>query len=286
MANVVQLIWNGIGTGSVLAIAAVGLTLSIGIVKFLNIAYGEYLTLGAYFAFAANVQLGLSLPVSIVIGMLVMGAGAVVIHRTVFKQFDSRSASTLLVVSIGLAFILRNGIVLIWGPNPRRYDIPVTVAPRFHGIYFLPEQLAAVGISVLTLLILYYILRKTRVGIAMRAASDDLHLTQLRGVDTDRLVFYVWLLAGAIAGMAGSLLVVQTQLNATIGFSILLSLFAAVIIGGIGSPLGAVFGGYMIGIAEELSLLILPPEYKTVVGMIVLVLAIIFKPEGLFGAQT
>lgn len=283
MVEFLQLVWNGVAVGSMLAVAALGLTLMIGILNFLNIAYAEYLTLGAYFAFAANVTLGLPVWASVLVGTVGMAVASVAIDAITFEHFRSRDGLTLLVVSIGLAFILRNVVRVVWDQGPKRFDVPIQEAPLVFGVRMLPEQVASVVSGLVVLAGVYVVLRRTSVGLAMRAASDDVDLARIRGIDTERLVFYVWLVTGGIAGFAGSVLALQTQLSPLLGFEILLTLFAAVILGGIGNPTGAVVGGYVIGIARELSVAVIPPEYKAAVGMTVLVVALLFKPEGLFG---
>jgi branched-subunit amino acid ABC-type transport system permease component len=283
VVDVIQLVWNGVAVGSMIAVAAVGLTLMIGILNFLNIAYAEYLTLGAYFAFAANTSLGVSVPTSVLLGTAGMAVGAVAVDKMTFEHFRSRHGLTLLVVSIGVSFVMRNAIQAVWGPGPKRFDTPIREAPLVFGVRMLPEQVASVAVGLLILAGVYFILRRTAVGLAMRAASNNIDLARIRGIDTERLVFYVWVVTGAIAGFAWSILAVQTQLSPLLGFELLLTLFAAIVLGGIGSPTGAVVAGYVIGIAQELSVAVIPPEYKAAVGMAILVIALLFKPEGLFG---
>jgi branched-subunit amino acid ABC-type transport system permease component len=285
MAGIAQLLWNGIAVGSLLSVAALGLTLIIGILNFLNIAYGEYLAIGAYISFTANTVLGLPVYVSVLFGTVAIGIGAVLIDLATFKHFRSRPSLTLLLVSIGLAFILRNLIRLIWGVGPKRFDTTIAEAPLVFGIRVLPEQVVAVVVGLTALLAVYLVLQRTLVGIAMRAASDNLDLARVRGVDTERLVYYLWIIAGLVAGLAGSLIGVQTQLTPTMGFGLLLPLFAAVVLGGVGKPIGAVAGGYTIGVLQELSVAVIPSTYKPGVGMAVLVLVLLFKPEGLLGGH-
>lgn len=283
MSNIAQLVWNGIAVGSLLAVAALGLTLIIGILDFLNIAYGEYLALGAYISYAVNAHIGLPLFASVMLGTASMGVIAVLLDQLIFKRFRSRPGLTLLLVSIGVAFILRNLIRLIWGVDPKRFDTVIREAPLIFGIRILPEQVVAVVVGVLALLAVYVLLQKTMIGIQMRAASNNLDLARVRGVDTERLVLYLWVVTGIVAGLAGAIIGVQTQLAPTMGFSLLFPLFAAVVLGGVGDPTGAVVGGYSIGILQELSVAVIPASYKLGVGMVVLVVVVLFKPTGLFG---
>jgi branched-subunit amino acid ABC-type transport system permease component len=132
----------------------------------------------------------------------------------------------------------------------------------------------------------FALLRYTDVGIAMRAASDDTSLARVRGIDTERLVVYVWIVGGAVAGLAGIMLGLDAQLRPNMGFTALIPIFAAVILGGIGDPVGAVVGGYAIGVAQELSVIVIPSEYKALIGLVVLVAGLLARPDGIFGEAT
>lgn len=281
-----QFLWNGIVVGSIIAIAALGLTLTFGILDFINIAYGDYMAVGAYVAFGANVQADLNIVVASVLGIAVMAVGAVAIDRAVFRLFRDRSSVVLLVVSIGVGFILRNVVRIIWGTGSRGFSGPIEAAPQIAGVYVVPDQVAIVVLSIVVLVAVYALLRRTRIGIAMRAASDNTDLARVRGIDTENLVRYVWLVGGGIAALAGIMLGLDAQLRPNMGFTALIPIFAAVILGGIGDPLGAVVGGYAIGIAQELSVMVIPTEYKAVVALVVLVVGLLARPEGVFGEAT
>jgi len=281
-----QFIWNGLVVGSLIALAALGLTLLFGLLNFINIAYGDYMAFGAYFALAANVGFGLPIVVSILIGAIGGGILAVVVHKFVFSKFMDRSPIVLLVVSIGMAFILRNVIRIFWSTDPQYYAVPVEEGPSLLGVTFLPEQVAIIAASLVVLGLLFLLLHRTRIGIAMRAASDDTDLARLRGIDTKRLVIYISLVGGIIAAFAGIMLGLDSNLRPNMGFIALIPIFAAVILGGIGDPTGAVIGGYVIGIGQEVSVAFIPSEYKPVVGLVLLIIGLLARPDGLFGEAT
>jgi neutral amino acid transport system permease protein len=281
-----QFIWNGIVVGSLIALAALGLTLLFGLLNFINIAYGDYMAFGAYFALAANVGLGLPIIVSVLIGAVGGGILAVTVHKFIFSKFMDRDPIVLLVVSIGMAFILRNVIRIFWSTDPQYYAVPVEEGPSFLGITFLPEQVAIIAMSLVVLGLLFLLLHRTRIGIAMRAASDDTDLARLRGIDTKRLVIYISLVGGIIAAFAGIMLGLDSNLRPNMGFIALIPIFAAVILGGIGDPTGAVIGGYVIGIGQEVSVAFIPSEYKPVVGLVLLIIGLLTRPDGLFGEAT
>jgi branched-subunit amino acid ABC-type transport system permease component len=282
----VQFIWFGLVTGSLIALGALGLTLIFGILDFINIAYGEYMALGAFIAFGLNTQVGLPIVASGALAVVAMGPIAVALDKAVFQHFRDRSAIVLLVVSIGLSFVLRNVIRVVWGSGSKRFDVPIEQAPSYFGVQILPDQVAIVVLSLVVLALTFALLRKTDIGIAMRAASNDTDLARIRGVDTERLVLYVWVVGGVIAALAGVMLGLDAQLRPTMGFLTLIPIFAAVILGGIGDPVGAVVGGYAIGLTQELSVVVIPSEYKPLVGLALLVVGLLTRPDGLFGEAT
>ena len=281
-----QFIWNGLVVGSLIALAGLGLTLLFGLLNFINIAYGDYMAFGAYFALAANVGLGLPIVVSVLIGAVGGGILAVTVHKFIFSKFMDRDPIVLLVVSIGMAFILRNVIRIFWSTDPQYYAVPVEEGPSFLGVTFLPEQVAIIAMSLIVLGLLFLLLHRTRIGIAMRAASDDTDLARLRGIDTKRLVIYISLVGGVIAAFAGIMLGLDSNLRPNMGFIALIPIFAAVILGGIGDPTGAVIGGYVLGIGQEVSVAFIPSEYKPVVGLVLLIIGLLTRPDGLFGEAT
>lgn len=281
-----QFIWNGLVVGSLISLAALGLTLLFGLLNFINIAYGDYMAFGAYFALGANVGLGLPIVVSILIGAVGGGILSVAVHKAVFSKFMDRDPIVLLVVSIGMAFILRNVIRIFWSTDPQFYAVPVEAGPSILGITFLPEQVAIITLSLVILGLLFLMLHRTRIGIAMRAASDDTDLARLRGIDTKRLVIYISLVGGIIAALAGIMLGLDSNLRPNMGFIALIPIFAAVILGGIGDPTGAVIGGYVIGVGQEVSVAFIPSEYKPVIGLVLLIIGLLTRPDGIFGEAT
>jgi branched-subunit amino acid ABC-type transport system permease component len=281
-----QFLWNGLVQGSLLAVAALGLTTLFGILNFINIAYGSYFAFGAYIALSANISLGLPMWAAGPMGVVGAAVLSLVSDRVVFKKFRTRPPIILFIVSIGVAMILRNAIRVIWGTGSQNFDMPLRVAPQVMGVYILPEQVAILVISLLLLGGTYVLLRRTKLGISMRALSDDRELAKIRGLDTERIITHVWLITGAIAGLAGVLSAIDGNLTPIMGFTTIISVFAAVILGGVGNPFGAIIGGYTIGLAEEVSIIIIPSEYKLGVSLMIIIVVLLLKPEGIFGGTT
>jgi neutral amino acid transport system permease protein len=286
-----QLLVNGLVTGSVLALAAVGVSIVYGTLRLVNFAYGDYMTFGAFMGVLFNVTLGIPIVFSALLAMVATAVLSVALEFTLWRPLRSRSAGfmSLFLVSVGLALVLRHLIYLVAGPQPRTYAIDpykvyVIGEVRLSGAQGIAIVVAAVGIVLVGLLI-----ARTSVGRMMRALADDLQLTAVSGVRTGRVIVAVWILSGLLAGLAGVLAgLVQTSFNPQLGFTLLLPIFAAVVLGGIGSAYGALTGGLALGLAMELSTWPelaggVDPTYKPVVAFGLLVLVLLLRPQGLFG---
>lgn len=287
LATLLSFFWNGLVEGSLIALAGLGLTLLFGLLNFINIAYGEYMAWGAYFTLLLKVS-GVPFVAAILVGAVGAALVAVAADRVVFQNFSNRSPVVLLVVSIGMSFILRNSIRLFLPSQytTALYDVELVHAPNVAGVTILGNQVVVLVLSVLTLGGVFLLLNRTRIGIAMRAASDDTDLARIRGIDTNRLVIYVTVLGGLIAGLAGIMLGLESQLTPSMGFTFLIPVFAAVILGGIGDPLGAVVAGYALGIAQKMSLVVIPSEYTPGIALLLLIIGLLTRPDGVFGEAT
>lgn len=279
---------NGLVSGSYFAVGAVGLTLVFGTLKFVNFAHGDMLTFGAYIAFLVNVTLGAPLLVALVAAMAATAALAVGTERVMWRPMRAKRAGLLqlLLMAIGLAFLLRNAIQFIAGTEPRRLDVDVTTSISFLGVRIGQTELIVVIAGLAVLILMALMLRFTSLGKQMRALADNFDLAEVTGIDTDRVVIAIWVLAGATAGLAGVLLTAAIgSFTPNIGFFLLLSLFAAVILGGIGNAYGALVGGLVIGLAQEWSTLMVDPRWKVAVGFLILILVLVVRPQGIFGRE-
>ena len=286
-----QLFVNGLVTGSVIAIAAVGVSLVYGILRLVNFAYGDMMTFGAYAAYLANVTFGLPLAVAAGLAMLATAALSLGLDFVLWRPLRARRAGfmSLFLASIGLALVLRQAILLIAGPQPRAYDVDpykvyVIGSVRLSGAQMVAIVAAAVAISAVGLF-----LARTSTGRVMRALADDRALAAVSGIDVGRVIAATWVLSGLLAGLAGVLAgLVQSTFDPNFGFQLLLPIFAAVVLGGIGSAYGALAGGLVLGMAMELSTWEdlaggVDPVYKPVVAFVVLIGALLLRPQGLFG---
>ncbi len=291
MTDFVQLLANGLVTGSILAVGAVGVSLIYGILKIINFAHGDYLTFGAYAAILANIGWGLGMVLSTLVAILLTAALSIVLEFAVWRPMRARGARlfSLLITGVGLAFIIRHTIFWVGGSAPRTFDVDVFQVYEWGGIRLSQSQVIAIGISTIAIVATGILLARTTVGKAMRALSDNRDLAAIAGIDINRIVAYTWILGGALAGLGGVLAgLIQSSFNANIGFVLLLPIFGAVILGGVGSAYGALVGGFVLGIAMELSTWEalaggVPPVYKQVVAFLVLVLVLLIRPQGVFG---
>ena len=286
MNELVQLTVNGLVAGSIIAIGAVGLTLVYGILKIVNFAHGDYLTFGAYMAFLANVTWGLHPLVAGANAVVVTAVLAVGLEFALWRPMRGRGAgvTSLFLTSIGLALVLRNVVQFVWGTTPYRYRIDVFGSYDLGLFRISQNQITVVASAVVLIAGVGIFLARHRNGKAMRALADNVDLAAVSGIDTNRIVTLTWILAGCLAGLAGMLLaILQASLNPNSGFNALLPMFAAVVLGGVGNAYGALAGGIVIGLATELSTTAVPFQYKEAVAFGVMILALLFRPQGLFG---
>ena len=279
----------GLVIGSYIALGAIGFTLVYGLVNMINFAHGEFVTIGAYVGFLAVHVGGLPLPLALVVAF---GGTAVVgwtLARVTFEPMNDAGAVPLLLMSIGLGLVLRNVIRLVAGASGR--DVQVDVATyRFEdlGFFVTSQQLFIIGVTLLVVLVLHVFLSRTMLGIAMRATSENEDLAQVSGIDTVRIRNVVWLAASGLAGVAGILLAVAREASATVGFGQLLLIITAAILGGAGSPYGAVAGSYLLGVGIALSVAFLPAgvsAFGSTMAFVVLILVLLVRPGGLVNAE-
>ena len=280
-----QLIVNGIVLGSIIALAAIGLTMVYGVLNFANFSHADFMALGAYIAFVLNVALGLNIILSFFIAIAIAGALGVLLDLLVWKPMRRKNADlvSLVIISIGLSLIVRNAIIFIWGGSTRNFDLPVRRGIEMLGVTITHNQLIGLGTAILFMVLVHFFLKNTKLGKAMRAISDDINLARMSGIDSDKVIMWMWFIGIGLAGVAGILYGLETTIRPNMGWFLILPMFAAVILGGIGNPYGAMVGGMIIGLSQELSMLILPSEYKMGVSLGIMILVLLFKPRGLFG---
>jgi neutral amino acid transport system permease protein len=282
-AQLAQLIVNGVAVGSIIALAAVGLTLTYGILRLSNFAHGDFLTLGAYLTWVIN-GWGINIWLSMVVAAILTVIAMLLTEKVLWSRMRALRATstTLIIISIGLALFIRNGIIFLWGGKNQNYNLPVIQALDIGGLKVPQNQLLVLVLAILAILFLRYILQNTKIGKAMRAVADDLDLARVSGINVERVILWTWVIAGSFTSLGGSMYGLITAVRPNMGWFLILPLFASVILGGIGNPYGAIFAAFIIGIAQEVSTPWLGSQYKQGVALLIMILVLLIRPKGLF----
>ena len=288
----------GVMLGAVIGLGAIGLTLIYGVMRFANFAHGDLMTVGAYAALVVLSRLPQGPPLRpFSFGaefLAALGAGAALtvpvalaVDRLLFRPLRSRRSSpaVLAMAALGAAFFLRSVVYLGWGADFRFYYVgrprPSLSLPL--GLRLRPDQLFILALAVLLVAAVYLLLEKTRMGKAMRATADNPDLARISGIDIEVVARWTWVVGGALAGASGILLGLDSQLRPEMGWSLLLPLFAAVILGSIGNAYGALAGGLILGVVQQVSTAFLNPAYAPGVAFLILIAVLLVRPQGLFG---
>ncbi len=278
-----QYIFNGLVSGMILALPAVALTLVYGILKFPNFASGAMLTFSAYIALIFNVYFGLSLLWSAVLGAALFALVAVGIDQAVFRQLRDRTSITLLVCSMGVSFVLENIARFFFGNGARSFDLAIARPKYFFGLKVNNEQIITAITTILAMAVVYFILRHTALGRAMRAVADNPSLAAVRGIRRESIIRWTWVITGVLTAIAGVLAGMDRAIDPLLGWNYIVSTFAAAILGGLGNPVGAVIGALVVGVVEETSTLFMPPNYRQVISFVAIALLLVLRPQGLLG---
>ncbi|MDF3040845.1 MAG: inner-rane translocator, partial [Thermomicrobiales bacterium] len=253
-ARLAQLLVNGVITGSILALAAVGATLIFGIQRIANFAHGDFLTIGAYVAFFVNVALGQNLLVAALSAMAAVALFGVAAHYALFRPMRGRGTVAIALVSVGLGLLIRNVIFIVAGSQTRQFDVDQAAVIMVGDVRLSPGQAAAAATALVVSPLVALFLARTRLGKQMRAVADNRDLASVAGIDVERIGVAVWVLAGGLAGLAGVMLgLSQGVFDPNMGLGPLFLIFTAVVLGGIGSAYGALVAGLVLGLAMELS---------------------------------
>lgn len=298
--DILQLIIIGVIVGSIIGLGAMGLTLSYGVMKFANFAHGDFMTLGMFLAYIVIGNLGWAggriepfsfgwgiIP-AVMLAIAGVGAVAVVADWVIHRRLRNRGSGiiTMAIASLGLGIMLRATVQMIWGPTAVRFTTGINPAMTLPGdLKVKPDQFFIVGLTIAIALCLYVLLYRTRLGKAMRATSDNPELAAIAGIDTERIRQATWAIAGGLTAVAGVMFAVQSQLRFDSGFTFLLPMFAATILGGIGNPWGALVGGLVVGITQEVSTQWIDPGFKLGVPFVLLIVMLLVRPRGLFGSS-
>jgi len=285
MTEVLQLILNGVMAGTILAVPAIGLTTIFAVLRFPNFAIASHATVGAFAGYVANVWFGLPILPSILMAFLVAGLVGLATDEAILKPFRGAGFITTAIGSIALTIALENVVRFIFGNESRGYDLPLRRDWRFEGLRVGPQQVENLLIALSVVAALFAFLAFTRAGKAMRAVADNPVLAGIKGINAENIGRLVSFVGMGLAGLGGMLLGLDTSIDPLTGFRAILSIFAAAVVGGLGSIPGAVVGALTVGIGEELSLLVLSPNYRSAVGFLAILLVLTIRPRGILGQR-
>lgn len=287
MSHLLQAVGFGLATASIVALAAVAVSLQVSVTNFFNFAYGDFMSLGAYVTWTANRE-GVNFFLSVLLGGIAVGVLGMLANYLIFRPFMRRGVRpvTLLIAGVGLSFVVQNALILIWTPSPRRFSLNLGNALHLGPFLLTPGDLIMIGASGALLLLLHLMLTYTKFGKAVRATSNNIDLAQSCGINSDRVISLTWFIAGLLTAVAGVGLVLQeSTLSPTTGFTELFVIFGAVILGGIGRPYGAMLGALIVGVLTEIAGAYVNAAYKTSIAFGVVVLLLLFRPQGLIKAR-
>lgn len=301
----IELFVYGIILGSIISLGSIGLTLIYGILRFANFAHGDLMTAGAYVALFFVTQLfewlgipdnnfgalsfGLRMIISFPIVMIIIALVSIIIDHILYAPLrDKKSSSVILAMaSLGISFIIQMIVIIIWGADSLFYK-PGVLRPAIElplNVKIRPDQVFIILVVFFSISSLHLFLKYTRMGKAMRATSDNPELAKITGIQTKRIIQLTWAIGGAMAALGGILYGIDVQLHPTMGWGFILPLFSATILGGIGNMYGALIGGLVMGIIQQLATSILLPTYKPAVAFVIMILLLLLRPRGIFGGR-
>jgi branched-chain amino acid transport system permease protein len=297
-----QFVADGVLLGAMIGLGAIGVTLTYSILRFANFAHGEFISWGAYATLALFAALGFAAggdapigPFSFgfrliaagLIAMVLTGFLAVGLDLLLFKRLRRHgNAIVMVMASFGAAMALRSLLEFAFTSQPVYFSRAIQFAvPIGLGIRATPDQLAMLALTLMLVVAIHLVVTRTNIGRAMRAVSENPALAQVVGIDLDKVVRATWLIGGALACAAGIIVGVTVQIRPFMGFDLLLPLFSAAILGGIGSVPGAVLGGLIVGLAESVAVHVVGAEFRAAIAFLILIAVLVVRPSGLFGTR-
>lgn len=297
-----QFIMDGLVAGALIGLGAIGVTLTYSILRFANFAHGEFLSWGAYLALALSGGLGFlstsltrpiapfsfgwSLPLALLLAILLTGLLALALDAVLFARLRSRGSAVIILVmaSFGASLALRSLLEFLFTSKPAYYTKALQIAVRFGGgLRATPDQLLSIGVTLVIVIAVHLLITRTQIGRSMRAVSENAALASIAGIDVRRVVRFVWFIGAALACVAGVMTGLLVQIRPYLGHDLLLPLFAAAILGGIGSIPGAMLAGLIVGVSEAAAVQLVGAEWRAAVSFVILVFVLLLRPRGLFG---
>ncbi len=286
MQLIIEAVGFGVATGAVIALGAVGFSVQFGISNILNITYGALMTLSAYIGLML-ISHGVNAWAALALSALAVGAVSVIYHRILLAPLVRRGtrAIAMIIVTVSAGTILQYVIVAIAGPSSQSYGEQSGQTFHFADLTLSAGQVTIIVLTAVLMLALHLLLTRTTLGKAMRATSSNRTLARSCGIATSRISDIAWFISGSLCGAAGVALAITTvSFDFSLGALFLIPMIAAAVLGGIGQPYGAMLGGLIIGISSEVAAAVSNPNYKDVVAFVILIIVLLIRPRGLFGA--
>lgn len=282
---------NALNIGSIYALVAIGLTVVYGILRLINFAHGDMMTVGAYLALAGLAVLALPAWAALLIAMFIVAALGVLIERLAYRPLRGAPEVAMLITSLAISSLIENGATMTLTAQPRPVRLPAELTQRLNmfGLSFAVMDIIIVVLAITLMIGLTLFVRRTTLGIAMRACSENVRVTQLMGIDVNRVIAVAFAISAGLAGAAGVLWSGKFGIvDPFMGFLPGLKAFVAAVIGGIGNIPGAMLGGYLLGFAEVFFVAFMPPEvsgYRDAFVFVLLLIVLLVRPSGLLGAR-
>lgn len=297
-----QFLVDGLLSGSMIGLGAIGVTLTYSILRFSNFSHGDLMAWGTYATLVifsgitalfgkiapfAPLSFGWPLLIALAASMLVTGGLALLLDKVLFARLRARGQMIIVVMaSFGASMALRSLLEFLFSSRPDYFSRAIQIAmPVGLGMRITPDQIALLALTLLLVVAVHLLMTHSQIGREMRAVSQNLALAKVVGIDVDRVVRFTWMIGGALACVAGVMIGVLVQIRPLMGFDMLLPVFAAAILGGIGSIPGAVLGGLIIGISEAAAVQIIGAEWRAAVAFLILMAVLFVRPIGLFGVR-
>ena len=303
--NIAQIIANALVRAAELGLLAVGLTMVFDILKFTNFAHADYAILGAFLVYTFNCEVGLNLFLSVFLAALATGLIAVAIDKAIFKRFREKGIKpvTAMITSLGIAIALRNILRMIWTSESRTYAVPIQRPLRILGARITPVQIGILITGLVAMIAFHLVLQRTKFGKALRAISDNRVLASACAINSEKMIQWMWFLATALGVVGGTMIAMEHLLYPRLGFDILIPIFCATILGGIGNPYGAMLGALVLALAENIILALdfghilsfggllklgsiqIKTGYKPAISFVILVIVLLLRPTGILGRK-
>ncbi len=297
-----QFIIDGLLTGSMIGLGAIGVTLTYSILRFSNFAHGDFMAWGTYATLAVvsaigaifgkvapigPLSFGWPLIVAVILAMGFTGALALALDKVLFARLRTKGQSIIVVMaSFGASMALRSLLEFLFTSRPAYFSRAIQIAmPIGFGIRITPDQIALLIVTALLVFGVHMLMTRTQTGRSMQALSQNPALARVVGIDVAKVVRVTWLIGGGLACVAGVMIGILVQIRPLMGFDMLLPMFAAAILGGIGSVPGAVLGGLIIGLAEAAAVPLIGAEWRAAISFIILMAVLFIRPIGLFGVR-